>query len=85
MKEKERITQSKPGEDIQGIYRHYKGGRYEVLGYARHTESDEELVVYRPLDPQGDSGLPDFWVRPKAMFFEEVQIDGKPCPRFQKF
>ncbi len=84
MKEKEEITQSRPGEEIQGFYRHYKGGRYEVLGYARHTESDEELVVYRPLDPQREAGLPDFWVRPKGIFFDEVLIEGKPIPRFQR-
>jgi hypothetical protein len=50
-----------------GRYRHYKGNEYEVLGVARHSETHEEMVVYRPL--YGDGGL---WVRPKAMFSESV-------------
>ena len=61
-----------------GRYRHYKGKEYEVLGVARHSETQEELVVYRPL--YGDRGL---WVRPKAMFCESVVVDGKSRPRFQ--
>jgi hypothetical protein len=60
-----------------GRYRHYKGGEYEVVGVARHSETKEPLVVYRPL--YDDSGL---WVRPHAMFFEEVEVDGKLQPRF---
>ncbi len=60
-----------------GRYRHYKGGEYEVVGVARHSESLEALVVYRPL--YNDSGL---WVRPHSMFFEDVLIDGKLQPRF---
>ena len=60
-----------------GRYRHYKGGEYEVIGVARHSESLEPMVVYRPLYDQ--SGL---WVRPYAMFFEQVEVAGKPCPRF---
>jgi hypothetical protein len=60
-----------------GRYRHYKGGEYEVLGVARHSETLEPLVVYRPL--YGDAGL---WVRPHAMFFGEVEIDGVRQPRF---
>ena len=60
-----------------GRYRHYKGGEYEVLGAARHSETHEPLVVYRPL--YNDSSL---WVRPHAMFFEDVQVDGKRQPRF---
>jgi hypothetical protein len=60
-----------------GRYRHYKGGEYEVVGVARHSESLELLVVYRPL--YNASGL---WVRPHAMFFEDVLIDGKLQPRF---
>ena len=55
-----------------GRYRHYKGGEYEVVGVARHSESLEPMVVYRPL--HGRSGL---WVRPYAMFFEEVRIEGQ--------
>lgn len=62
-----------------GLYRHYKGGRYEVLAVARHSESHEAMVVYRPL--YEDSTC---WVRPHAMFFESVTIDGKLRPRFEK-
>jgi hypothetical protein len=62
-----------------GRYRHYKGGEYEVLGVARHSESREPLVVYRPL--VGDSG---WWVRPHAMFFESLLVDGAWRPRFEK-
>jgi hypothetical protein len=61
-----------------GRYRHYKGGLYEVLGVARHSETDEELVVYRPL--YGERGL---WVRPKAMFVECVEVAGQAVPRFR--
>ena len=60
-----------------GRYRHYKGGEYEVLGVARHSETLEPLVLYRPL--YNDSGL---WVRPFAMFLEDVEIDGELLPRF---
>jgi len=61
-----------------GVYEHYKGRRYEVLGCARHTETEEEFVVYRAL--YGDYGL---WVRPKAMFVESVILDGREVPRFR--
>jgi len=60
-----------------GRYRHYKGGEYEVLGVARHSETLEALVVYRPL--YNHSGL---WVRPHAMFFGTVELEGRPVPRF---
>ena len=60
-----------------GRYRHYKGGLYTVLGVARHSESEERLVVYRP-----EYGARDLWVRPLAMFQEEVIVDGQPQPRF---
>jgi hypothetical protein len=62
-----------------GRYRHYKGGDYEVVGVARHSESTEPMVVYRPL--YDDSG---WWVRPHAMFFESVTIDGRAQPRFRR-
>lgn len=61
-----------------GRYRHYKGKEYEVIGCARHSETEEEFVVYRAL--YGGRGL---WIRPKAMFVEEVLVDGKRVPRFQ--
>ena len=60
-----------------GRYRHYRGGEYEVIGVARHSETLEPLVVYRPLYTQ--SGL---WVRPHAMFFEQVESGGRRQPRF---
>ena len=60
-----------------GRYRHYKGGEYEVMGVARHSETLEPLVVYRPL--YNDVG---WWVRPHAMFFETIEIDGRVQPRF---
>jgi len=62
-----------------GRYRHYKGGEYEVIGVARHSETLEPLVVYRPL--YNASGL---WVRPHSMFFEQVEIEGKWQPRFAR-
>ena len=61
-----------------GIYEHYKGQRYEVIGLARHSETEEELVVYRAL--YGEHGL---WVRPYAMFAEDVEVDGVRRPRFR--
>jgi hypothetical protein len=61
-----------------GRYQHYKGSVYEVLGVARHSETDEELVVYRPL--YGAGGL---WVRSKAMFCESVTVAGQVVPRFR--
>ena len=62
----------------KGIYKHFKGNQYEVLGVARHSESQDYLVVYRPL--YGDFGL---WVRPLHMFIEEVEVNGKMQPRFE--
>lgn len=62
-----------------GRYRHYKGGEYEVIGVARHSETHEALVVYRPLyDASG------WWVRPHAMFFETVSVHGRRQPRFAR-
>ncbi|MBU4569914.1 MAG: DUF1653 domain-containing protein [Desulfomicrobium sp.] len=60
-----------------GRYRHFKGGEYEVLGVARHSEGLEDMVVYRPL--YNDTGL---WVRPLSMFTEQVECNGKTEPRF---
>jgi hypothetical protein len=66
-------------EIAAGRYRHYKGGEYEVIGVARHSETLEVVVVYRPL--YNASGL---WVRPYEMFVGRVEIDGKIMPRFAK-
>jgi hypothetical protein len=60
-----------------GVYRHYKGGEYELIGVARHSETLEPLVLYRPL--YNASGL---WVRPHAMFFEHIEFEGRLQPRF---
>lgn len=60
-----------------GRYRHYKGKEYEVLGVARHSETLEPMVIYRPLYNQ--TGL---WVRPYSMFVEQVEVDGQLQPRF---
>lgn len=60
-----------------GIYQHYKGALYRVYEVATHSETEESLVVYRPLYGEGK-----LWVRPLSMFTEDVQIDGKRQPRF---
>ena len=60
-----------------GRYRHYKGQDYEVLGTAKHSETEEEFVVYRAL--YGERGL---WVRPAVMFLEMVEVEGRPVARF---
>ena len=61
-----------------GKYRHYKGKEYEVVDVAKHSETLEEVVVYRAL--YGDGEL---WVRPLKMFVEEVDVAGKKVPRFE--
>ena len=66
-------------EVLPGRYRHYKGGEYELVGVVRHSETLEVLVLYRPL--YDDSGL---WVRPFAMFFEDVEVNGRRQPRFAR-
>lgn len=65
-------------ETALGRYRHYKGGEYEVIGVARHSETLEPLVVYRPRYQTG------WWVRPHAMFFEAINTDGTMRPRFER-
>jgi len=60
-----------------GKYKHFKGKEYEVLHLAKHSETLEDLVVYKKLE---DDSL---WVRPLAMFTEEVERDGKKMPRFE--
>ena len=61
-----------------GTYEHYKGKQYEVIGIAKHSETLEEMVVYRAL--YREKGL---WVRPLKMFLEKVEIGGKKMPRFK--
>ncbi|MGJ8685971.1 MAG: DUF1653 domain-containing protein [Spongiibacteraceae bacterium] len=60
-----------------GRYRHYKGGEYQVLGVAFHSETEEQMVVYRPL-----YGAADLWVRPLTMFTETINIEGNMVSRF---
>ena len=65
-------------EEIRpGRYRHFKGREYEVLFLARHSETEEQMVVYRQL--YGEHGL---WVRPASMWLETVERDGKTYQRF---
>ena len=61
-----------------GRYRHYKGGEYLVMGVARHSETEELLVVYQP-----QYGEREWWVRPLTMFTEQVDVDGSLVPRFE--
>ena len=67
-----------PPELKPGRYRHYKGHDYTVIGVARHSETEEWVVVYVPL--YGEGGL---WVRPLSMFTEQVEKDGEQVPRFR--
>lgn len=62
----------------KGKYRHYKGNEYQVQDVVRHSETDEWLVLYKPLYGEGL-----LWVRPFEMFFETVEVQGKVIPRFE--
>lgn len=66
-------------ETPPGRYRHYKGGEYDVVGTVRHSETLEPMTLYRAL--YGQRGL---WVRPAAMFGEEIVFEGRAQPRFRK-
>lgn len=70
-------AEEKVVEMKQGIYKHYKGALYQVVGVARHSETLDPVVVYQAL--YGEYGL---WVRPLKMFLETVMVDGKEVPRF---
>ena len=75
------MTDLPPLPEIRlGRYRHYKGGEYQVEGVVRHSETLEVMVLYRPL--YNTSGL---WVRPYAMFFEDIHHEGRRQPRFAFF
>ncbi len=63
---------------VLGKYKHYKGNMYEVIGVAKHSETLEEMVVYKAL-----YGANELWVRPLKMFLEEAEVDGKKVPRFE--
>ncbi len=71
--------QSLPAAPPPGAYRHFKGQPYRVIGTARHSETQEVLVVYQAL--YGDCGL---WVRPLAMFVQQVEHQGRKVPRFER-
>lgn len=62
-----------------GIYKHYKGKEYKVIGVAKHSETLEDLVLYEPMY----ESISKYWVRPKDMFLEEIKIDGKKVKRFE--
>ena len=66
-----------------GKYQHYKGNLYEVIGLARHSETLEEMVVYKALYTSPEFGDNVLWIRPKAMFFENVMVDELEVPRFK--
>lgn len=72
------MTEPVATEPAPGFYRHFKGGRYELLGVARHSETGERLVVYRPC--YGDGGL---WVRPLGMWTESVDGPDGRVARFR--
>lgn len=65
---------------VSGKYKHYKGGEYKVFGVAKHSETLEEFVVYEALYDNPESKL---WLRPKNLFEDEVEVDGKKILRFK--
>lgn len=75
------MTQRDDNNVRPGIYRHYKGKTYRVHGVSKHSETLEEMVMYEALY---DAPLGKFWVRPKAMFLENVEIEGIVLPRFKR-
>ncbi|MBW2968020.1 DUF1653 domain-containing protein [Candidatus Woesearchaeota archaeon] len=72
------MSEPKPGR-----YRHFKGGEYEVIGVARHSETQEELVIYKALFSSPDFPEGQLWARPKGMFMGTKVIDGKEVKRFE--
>ncbi len=74
----------KENQDIKpGKYLHYKGKFYEVIGVGHHSETFEEVVIYRASFTSPEFGPNALWVRPKKMFLEEVEVGGKKVPRFK--
>jgi hypothetical protein len=64
-----------------GFYKHYKGNIYEVIGVAKHSETLEEMVVYKATyQPEGQN----LWVRPLKLFLETISVDGQSVKRFEK-
>jgi len=66
-----------------GRYKHYKGKFYEVTGVATHSETLEEIVIYKALYDSKEFGKNALWVRPRKMFCENVNVNGKEVPRFE--
>ena len=66
-----------------GKYQHYKGGFYEVLGVGKNTETMEDFVIYKSLYNSPDYPKGTFWIRPKEIFFEQVEVKGQKIPRFK--
>ena len=66
-----------------GRYQHYKGKIYEVLGVAKHSETEEELVIYKALYNSKQFGSNALWARSKKMFLEDVIVEGERIPRFR--
>lgn len=71
-------------EILLGKYQHYSGRTYEIIGTAIHSETLEEMVVYRALYEDKEFGKNALWARPKNNFLEEVEVNGKKVPRFKK-
>lgn len=67
-------------EPKPGIYEHYKGKQYEVLGIAKHEETHEDLVIYKPLYKPT---ITDLWARPRTVFLSQVEVNGTMVPRFR--
>lgn len=66
-----------------GKYKHYKGNFYEVIGVAKHSETKEELVIYKGLYEDEEFGKNPTWARPTKIFLEKVEVNGKEIPRFE--
>lgn len=76
-----KLSNSKQVDRINlGVYRHYKGGEYRVLGVAKHSETLEDMVIY---EAQYEKKLSKLWVRPLGMFADEVEVSGKKVKRFE--
>jgi hypothetical protein len=66
-----------------GKYRHYKGKEYEVIGVAKHSETLEDMVVYKALYESDKFDMDQLWVRPLSIFTEKISVEGKEISRFE--
>lgn len=72
-------------DDLLGKYQHFRNKRfYEVIGIGLHSESREEMVIYKALYESPEFGLNQVWIRPRSMFFEKVEHEGRLAPRFER-